>query len=113
MPTKPKDRLLFAQGGKCFFCSNPLPNQDASVEHLLAVCRGGSNKHENLVVCCKALNSLFGGISLKEKLQIILNQHGNFLCPNRIPQNEVIKSPGTVRKLSDRNFLDTDPGEKI
>lgn len=75
------DRLLFAQGGLCFFCRKPLPKAEASVEHLLASANGGTNDDGNCVACCKALNHLLGSKSIKEKLQIVLNQRGNFQCP--------------------------------
>lgn len=75
------DRLLFAQGGQCFFCRKPLPKADASVEHLLASANGGTNDDGNCVACCKALNQLLGSKSIKEKMQIVLNQRGNFQCP--------------------------------
>ncbi len=81
MPTKPIERLMFAQGGECFFCRRPLRKADASVEHLVAVTHGGKDNDENCVACCKSLNTLFGRMSLKEKLHIILNQKGDFACP--------------------------------
>ena len=82
MPTKQIDRLIFAQGGLCFFCKQPMPKGEASVEHLLASANGGINKDENCVVCCKAVNALLGSMSLKEKIQVVLNQKGQFKCPN-------------------------------
>ena len=82
MPTKPIERLLFAQGQLCFFCQQPLSAADASVEHLVATVNGGGNGDDNTVACCKALNSLLGRKSLKEKLQVVLNQRGAFKCPN-------------------------------
>lgn len=82
MPTKPLDRLMFVQGGICFFCKQPLPKAEASVEHLLASANGGSNSDENCVACCKAVNALLGRMSLKEKFQVVLNQKGQFKCPN-------------------------------
>ena len=89
MPTKPLDRLIFAQGGSCFFCGQTLAQSEASVEHLVAVANGGGNAEENCVACCKALNALFGRKSLKEKIQIVLNQKGHFKCPNRTaPQKQ-------------------------
>jgi hypothetical protein len=88
MPTKQLDRLTFAQGGLCFFCKQPLPKAEASVEHLVASANGGNNNDENCVVCCKAVNSLLGSMSLKEKLQVVLNQKGNFKCPNDISSNK-------------------------
>ncbi len=82
MPTKPLDRLMFVQGGLCFFCKQPLPKAEASVEHLYASANGGGNNDENCVACCKAVNALFGSMSLKEKFQVVLNQKGQFKCPN-------------------------------
>ncbi len=86
MPTKPIERLLFAQGGLCFFCQQKLTPADASVEHLVATANGGGNGDENTVACCKALNTLLGRISLKEKLRVVLNQKGVFKCPNGTPK---------------------------
>ena len=82
MATTPLDRLMFAQGGLCFFCKQPLPKAEASVEHLFASSNGGSNKAENCVACCKSVNALLGSMSLKEKFQVVLNQKGQFKCPN-------------------------------
>lgn len=79
------DRLLFAQGGQCFFCRKALPKAEASVEHLVANANGGTNDDGNCVACCKALNQLLGAKSIKEKMQIVLNQRGNFQCPGNIP----------------------------
>lgn len=75
------DRLLFAQGGQCFFCRKQLPKAEASVEHLVASANGGGNDDGNCVACCKALNHLLGSKSIKEKMQIVLNQRGSFQCP--------------------------------
>lgn len=91
MPTKPIDRLLFVQGGACFFCKGHLAKADASVENLVAQTHGGSDNDENCGVCCKTLNSLFGRISLKEKIQIALNQKGDFRCP-RSAQPAVVQT---------------------
>lgn len=74
---------MFAQGGLCFFCDTPLSKVDASVEHLVPTSRAGSNSDENCVACCKAVNALFGSMSLKEKISVVLKQKGKFSCPNR------------------------------
>ncbi|MFY9810505.1 HNH endonuclease [Aquabacterium sp.] len=81
MATKPIERLLFAQGGNCFFCEKPLPREHASVEHLVAQTHGGKDNDENCVATCKTLNALFGRMSLKEKLKIVIHQKGAFKCP--------------------------------
>lgn len=82
MRNKPIERLLFVQGGRCFFCNDVLLPAEASVEHLVAIANGGKNHDENCVACCKSLNALLGRMSLKEKLRVVLNQNGNFRCPN-------------------------------
>lgn len=88
---RPLTRLLFAQGGRCFFCKEPLPVTDASVEHLVARAKGGSDADENCVVCCKSLNGLLGSMSLKEKIQVFLNQKEQFECPNNL-QKKIMKA---------------------
>jgi len=97
MPMKPLDRLMFAQGKSCFFCKALLPQSEASVEHLVASANGGGNSDENCVACCKALNALFGSMSLKEKIQLILNQKGQFRCPNKNGERQAVASVAIVR----------------
>lgn len=84
MHIKPIDRLMFAQGGRCFFCKQPLPKSEASVEHLVASANGGSKSDDNCVAVCKTVNALLGSKSLKDKIQVILNQKGEFRCPNGV-----------------------------
>lgn len=98
MPTKPIDRLMFVQGGLCFFCKQPLPKTDASVEHLFASANGGSNSDENCVACCKAVNRLLGSMSLKEKFQVVLNQKGQFKCPNGVGSKVATPAKASVAK---------------
>jgi 5-methylcytosine-specific restriction endonuclease McrA len=86
MPTTPLKRVLFVQGGLCFFCNRTIPKAEASVEHLVPVSHGGSNNPDNLVACCKTLNGLFANMSVKEKLRVVLKQNGKFVCPNHESQ---------------------------
>ena len=106
MPTKPLDRLLFAQGGLCFFCKDQLPLADASVEHLVASARGGKNGDDNCVVCCKAMNALLGSMSLKEKIQVLLNQKGQFRCPNGVQKVTVKSSRETASPKATTDKID-------
>lgn len=99
MPTKPLDRLMFAQGGLCFFCKKPLPKSEASVEHLFASANGGSNSDENCVACCKTVNALLGSMTLKEKIQVVLNQKGQFKCPNGTGSAKAVIPPKTTPKV--------------
>lgn len=106
MPTKPLDRLMFVQGGLCFFCKQTLPKADASVEHLQASANGGSNNDDNCVACCKAVNALLGSMSLKEKFQVVLNQKGGFKCPNGVgsPEKKEKSVASTPPKHPDEKF---------
>lgn len=81
------------QGGLCFFCRQPLPRGEASIEHLVASANGGTNSEDNCVACCRTLNSLLGSTSIKEKLQIVLNQRGDFRCPR---PRESAPTPGAL-----------------
>ena len=89
------DRLLFTQGGLCFFCRRLLPKADASVEHLVASANGGTNDEGNCVACCKTLNHLLGAKSIREKMQIVLNQRGNFHCPAVVGGPSIVPSTNT------------------
>ena len=82
MPTTPLERLKFLQNGLCFFCHRTIPADEASIEHLVPAAHKGTNDTENLVLCCRTLNGIFGSMSLKEKIKVILNKQGKFICPN-------------------------------
>src|SRR5688572_13219762 len=96
MATTPLERLYFAQGKRCFFCEQPLAKADASVEHLLATANGGDNSDGNCVVCCKAVNRLLGSMQLKDKLKVVLNQRGRFVCPD-LHKELAVATPAEVR----------------
>src|SRR3979490_2418213 len=104
MSTKPIERLLFAQGGACFFCERQLSPAEASVEHLVAKANGGGDGDDNCVACCKRLNMLLGRMSLKEKLCVVLNQKGSFKCPNGPSKTKV--SAGLPGDAVDRVIVD-------
>ncbi|HUS34346.1 MAG TPA: endonuclease [Verrucomicrobiae bacterium] len=74
------DRLMLAQGNRCFFCELPLTREEASIEHLHAVANGGSGALENCVACCKAMNSLLGNLPLKEKFKAFQNDEWKSHC---------------------------------
>jgi hypothetical protein len=78
---KQLERLLFLQGHRCFFCAQAIPAGEASIEHLVATSNGGTKDDENCVVCCKAVNTALGHLSVKAKIQAVLNHRGSFSCP--------------------------------
>ena len=87
---KQLDRLIFEQGGECFFCRKPLPKGEASIEHLVAAANGGPNHEDNCVACCKTFNAMLGSKPLKQKVQILLNQKGAFRCPAESPPADAV-----------------------
>jgi len=103
MPTKSLDRLLFAQGGLCFFCREPLAKEDASIEHLVARVNGGNGAEENCVVCCTTINAYLGSMSVKQKMAVILNQKGEFRCPKAVqkPLSKPLHSGVASKALED------------
>ena len=85
-PLKPKlpsklQRILYLQSGCCFFCGQPLREEDASIEHLNPKSKGGTSTEDNEVVCHSTLNATFGGMELKRKFEFVLKSAGSFKCP--------------------------------
>lgn len=87
---KQLERLLFLQGYRCFFCGETIQSGEASIEHLVATSNGGAKDDENCVVCCKAVNTALGHLSVKAKLLAVLNHRGAFTCP--LPVESVASS---------------------
>lgn len=45
-------------GGNCWYCKKPTtPYDDFQVDHVIPVSKGGANRIDNLVPCCKSCNS--------------------------------------------------------
>lgn len=87
-PAKPKAltklrKMLYLQSGRCFFCGQPLPEEDASIEHLNPKSRGGKNTEDNEVVCHASLNETFGALDVKRKFEFVLRSAGAFTCPTK------------------------------
>lgn len=75
------DKLLYLQNGECFFCGCVLTKAEASIEHLLAKSKGGSDADGNGVACCVTLTRTFGNMELKGKVRLGLERKRNFECP--------------------------------
>lgn len=75
------ERLLYLQGGLCFYCRRKLDLSDATIEHVIPKSMGGKNDESNVVVCCRAINSLFSNMTPKEKFEALIAWHGPMPCP--------------------------------
>lgn len=80
------DRLFYLQHGKCFYCGDYITRGDSSLDHLLPKSKGGPNTDDNLVVCCKKINQVFGDMGLKEKLKFLTSDSGSVICPQKVMQ---------------------------
>ena len=56
-------------GKKCRYCGIELEKHQIQIDHIIPVCKGGTNEFKNLAVCCKFCNVMKFGFSLKDYLQ--------------------------------------------
>jgi hypothetical protein len=66
-----RKRLLLAQGGVCFYCPRALDETTATLDHLVAKSRGGSNGADNLVVACDRCNRMKKNNSVESHLKVL------------------------------------------
>jgi len=69
IPQKIKVQLMNRDGADCFFCQRPL-GDDVTIEHLVAVARGGPDHTDNLALAHDVCNRSAGNMSLMEKINI-------------------------------------------
>ena len=46
-----------ATNAVCYYCQKPLSKEEATMDHILPLVRGGTSSKSNLVVCCKPCNN--------------------------------------------------------
>ena len=76
------ERLLFLQGGKCFYCGKTMADKTASIEHIIPRSCGGSNELDNLAVCCQSINHMLADVSPKKKIELLVDWKGKVPCPD-------------------------------
>lgn len=74
------EKYIYLQHGKCFFCGDELTLENATIEHLLPVSKGGKRTEDNEVACCATVNHTFGDMDLKRKFEFVLKS-SPFKCP--------------------------------
>ncbi len=67
-------RLLNRDGDRCFFCNTPI-GDDVTIEHLVAVAKGGPTHSDNLALAHARCNHEAGGKSLMEKITMYCTSH--------------------------------------
>lgn len=72
-PNRPsvKIRTLLARDGdKCFFCGDPIPQGEESIEHLLPLAHGGTHHISNLALAHGPCNQGAGHLSIIQKIAL-------------------------------------------
>jgi hypothetical protein len=67
---KYKPALLIRDGRCCFYCFQDMPNDDMTVEHLIALDKGGPNTMENMVLAHGQCNKNADNLPVIRKIQI-------------------------------------------
>lgn len=63
-------RLLERDGPCCFYCPHPLSEEDRTVEHLVPIAHGGTNRIGNMALSHAACNLEAGHLSVFEKIRL-------------------------------------------
>lgn len=71
---KEKIQILDRDGNLCFFCNEKL-GDDITLEHLLALSRGGRNDLANMVLMHEKCNNELSNLPLIDKIKKIKNQY--------------------------------------
>jgi hypothetical protein len=62
--------LMKRDGTNCFYCSQKMPEDDRSIEHLVPVAHGGPNHLSNLVLAHRKCNTKAGHLSAMDKIRL-------------------------------------------
>lgn len=50
------ERIFVAQNGRCAYCRISLRKVESNVDHIMPICRGGTNNRDNIQILCRACN---------------------------------------------------------
>jgi 5-methylcytosine-specific restriction endonuclease McrA len=71
------DKLIERDGNICFYSGKEMTKEDASIEHLIPLSKGGKNNLDNLVLCLKSENEKMANLPLIEKIKYKINNLTN------------------------------------
>ena len=61
-------KLIERDGTKCFYTGKEMTQEEASIEHLIPLSKGGKNNLDNLVLCLKEENAKMANLPLVDKI---------------------------------------------
>lgn len=79
-----KFKLYERDGNRCFYSGKEMTIDEATIEHLIPLSKGGKNNIDNLVLCLKEENFKMANKPLIEKINYKIN---NLPCINYIYKN--------------------------
>ena len=91
--------IINRDGPGCWYCGLLMPEDDRTLEHLLAVNHGGSNHLSNLALTHEACNNEAGDRSVAEKVRLREQKRRNF-----VPQGDTDgrTDAGAIAQTADR-----------
>ncbi len=73
------DQLISRDGNKCFYTGIEMTREQATIEHLIPLSKGGKNNLDNLVLCLKEENNKLANLPLVEKIKYKIDNIKNNL----------------------------------
>lgn len=73
LTAKFKLRIYERDGNKCFYSGEEMSMDEATIEHLIPLSRGGKNNIDNLVLCLRDENQKMANKPLIEKIKYKIN----------------------------------------
>ncbi len=73
------DQLISRDGNKCFYTGIEMIREQATIEHLIPLSKGGKNNLDNLVLCLKEENNKLANLPLVEKIKYKIDNIKNNL----------------------------------
>ncbi len=66
-----REQLLARDGGNCFYCTLPFTSEDPeTIEHFLAIAKGGTNHLDNLALAHESCNRAVGDLPIVKKIAL-------------------------------------------
>lgn len=69
LASKFKSKIFERDGNKCFYSGKEMLEEEATIEHLIPLSRGGKNNIDNLVLCLAEENQKMANKPLIEKIK--------------------------------------------
>lgn len=76
--SKHKSALLHRDGRKCFYCGYHMTDEELTVEHIIALDKGGPNTLENMCLCHEECNAMADNLPIIKKIELRDQMQGSW-----------------------------------